>query len=214
MNRHTLLISMAVLAAVLGSLGLGGVFSSTDPQSDGHETSATTMPVDVKHVFPVRERAFDAIGTAYLRVDERFVDEESFCEFCIGVEYKPGPHGKATVGLSSERPLDLGGAAVMTFAARAETPGQEMRILAAGIENMAGGDTSPGGLDARFLIDKNITLTDEWVAYEVQLQGLDLKEITHGFAFEIISNHDERQVVYVDSIFYDNKSSQYATLLN
>lgn len=221
MNKNFLLILVVALSgAILGSLVVSGLFSSsTNPsaQLNDHEQTdgASHLPVDVKNVFLDRERAFDALGPNYFRIDEGFVDDTNGCDFCIAVEYKGGPQAKATFGFKNSTPVDLSEATILTFAARGQNSGEKARIFAAGLEDDSANVTDSGIRNVKFLIDKQFSLTRDWTVYEVQLQGLDLKKITHAFAFQIIgSGSNERQVIYIDAIFYGNQHSDYATVLN
>jgi hypothetical protein len=129
--------------------------------------------------------------------------------------------GKATIAFKSRTPVDLSNATILTFDVRGEKGGEKMRIFAAGTEDIAGNGTatppssdSSGLRNVKFAVDKQVTLSKDWRTYEVRLDGLNLKELTHGFAFQIMGDGAIRQVVYVDAIFYGTKHSDYATVLD
>ena len=51
--------------------------------------------------------------------------------------------------------------------------------------------------------------------YQLDLEGYDLSEITHGFAFEVPKGPGTgSQIVYFDNIYYDTQKSEYAIDLN
>ena len=125
--------------------------------------------------------------------------------------------GKATFAFKSTTPIDLSKSTIVTFAARGENSGEKMRIFAAGVQDISANDigTDSGIRNVSFQIDRQITLTKDWTLYEMRLQGLGLKAITHAFAFQIIGKgSDESQVAYVDAIFYNDEHSDFATVLN
>lgn len=168
------------------------------------------MPLSVKDVFKYRERGGDAIGgSSYFRMDEEFVDAENHCDFCMALEYTPGPNGRAIVALWNSEPLDLGGAKKLVFSARGEKGGERLVTFAAGSGaggRLAEGSTSleSSGLEGvRFSGSKNLTLTAQWQRYEIDLENADLSKVTHAFAFEILKGiEDEKQVAYIDSIYF------------
>jgi hypothetical protein len=224
MNRYALSIAATAFGAViLLSLALTGVFSGPNASAKDpaiHDrtelTNAIHMPVNVRETFSDRERGFDALGQYFVRVDEGFVDDTTFCNFCFAVEYKPGTHGKATIAFESKTPLDLSNATLLRFAIRGDNPGETIKILGAGAQDFTVdiNSTDSGIRNVNFQVDKAISVTFDWTLYEVSLSGLDLKEITHGFAFEMLSSDMEtRQVIYLDAIYYDSKHAEYATPL-
>jgi hypothetical protein len=158
------------------------------------------MPRSVKDVFKYREKGGDAIGgSSYFRMDEEFVDAENHCDFCIAVEYTPGPNGKAFVALWNSEPLDLYGADKLVFSARGEKGGERLVTFAAG--SGAGGLLGEEG--GMFAASKDLILTEEWQRYEIDLESADLSKVTHAFAFEILKgNEGEKQVAYIDSIYF------------
>ena len=224
MKARGLSITLILAAAgvVAGSLVLASVFSPLDASrrigqpplhADTPAAGATQMPLSVKDVFKHRERGGDAIGgSSYFRMDEEFVDAENHCDFCIAVEYTPGPSGRAAVALWNSEPLDLGGADKLVFSARGEKGGEQLVTFAAG-SDVAGrlaeeGASSTsvessalGGVE--FSASKALTLTSQWQRYEIDLKSADLSKVTHAFAFEILKgNEAEKQVAYIDSIYF------------
>jgi hypothetical protein len=202
-------LTLAAAGVVAGSLVLAGVFSPLDASrridqwplhADAPAAGATQMPRSVKDVFKYREKGGDAIGgSSYFRMDEEFVDAENHCDFCIAVEYTPGPNGKAFVALWNSEPLDLYGADKLVFSARGEKGGERLVTFAAG--SGAGGLLGEEG--GMFAASKDLILTEEWQRYEIDLESADLSKVTHAFAFEILKgNEGEKQVAYIDSIYF------------
>jgi hypothetical protein len=143
-------------------------------------------------------------------MDEEFVDSENHCDFCIAMEYTPGPSGRAIVALWNSEPLDLGSAKKLVFSARGENGGERLVTYAAGsdVANRLADASSTipensGLADVRFSASKDLTLTTQWQRYEMDLENTDLSQVTHAFAFEILEgNGDEKQVAYIDSIYF------------
>jgi len=207
-SRDLSITLMLAAGVVAGSLVLAGVFSPLDASrridqwplhADAPAAGATQMPLSVIEVFKYREKGGDAIGgSSYFRMDEEFVDAENHCDFCMAVEYTPGPNGRAFVALWNSEPLDLYGADKLVFSARGENGGERLVTFAAG-----GGDGPLGEEGRIFSASKVLTLTAEWQRYEIDLESADLSRVTHAFAFEILEgNEGEKQVAYIDSIYF------------
>jgi hypothetical protein len=216
----TLILAASGVAA--GSLVLASVFSPLDASKQNSQESslhaaapvagATQLPLAVKDVFKYIERGGDAIGgSSYFRMDDEFIDAENHCDFCMALEYTPGPSGRAAVALWNSEPLDLGDAKKLVFAARGEKGGERLVTYAAG-SNMGGRSAEEGpsstslessGLGGvGFSASKDLTLTAQWQKYEIDLENADLSKVTHGFAFEILKGNEEKQVAYIDSIYF------------
>ncbi|HEV8386129.1 MAG TPA: hypothetical protein VGQ03_00755 [Nitrososphaera sp.] len=206
---------VAIVGVIAGSLIIAGFLSTEFIQElqFGSNADASGMPLDVAEVFTSRQRGGDALGgTNYLRVDEGFVDDDNHCEFCIAMEYKPGPQGKALVAFTNVNPIDLSGANILTFAARGEEGGETLNIYVAGskskespIDKDAAGSSgkAKGIKGVNFSSSDTITLGKSWQVYHIELNDVERSEVTHGFAFEVVkAKGNERQVVYLDSIFY------------
>jgi hypothetical protein len=182
------------------------------------------MPIDTKYAFSEREKAFDAIGSHYLQVDENYVDEEIHCEDCIYAEYQPGPHGRALYAFEGKEANDLSGAKFLSFIARGYAGGEVINVYVAGkkvplssdINSVGGGSGDEGALrGVDFAFEKQLVLHDDWSKYEIDLSGFDLAKVTHAFAFEIISGEtNQSQLIYLDFIYYDAQDSEYSIPLN
>ncbi|HEY7733813.1 MAG TPA: hypothetical protein VIB07_03370 [Nitrososphaera sp.] len=204
-------VMLAAAGVVAGSLVLASVFSPLDASKQTGQSLLhdAQFPLAVKEVFKYRERGGDAIGgSSYFRMEEEFVDSENHCDFCTALEYTPGPSGRAAVAFWNSEPVDLGGAGKLVFAARGEKGGERLVTHAAGngggsLAEESAGSSLQSSLDMRFSASKDLTLTEQWQTYEMDLQNADLSRVTHAFAFEILKgNEDEKQVAYIDSIYF------------
>jgi hypothetical protein len=223
-KQYPLALAVAAAGVLIGSLFLTGNFLGTAGQSSGSPSTDhspdSNMPLDVKYVSKDRERGLDAIGSHYLYIDENFVDDENHCEFCIFAQYKPGTFGRAVYAFENKSPMDLSEAKTLRFLARGELGGETIKIYSAGRKASTASDSDQSSIDdglkgVEFGFSRQLTLSTEWVKYEIDLAGLDLSEISHSFAFEMIK--DDRiadQIVYLDLIYYDTEKSDFATALN
>jgi hypothetical protein len=206
---------IAIAGVLAGSLIIAGILSTEYIQElqFGSNADASGMPLDVAEVFTSRQRGGDALGgSIYLRVDEGFVDDDNHCEFCIAMEYRPGPQGKALVSFTNVNPIDLSRAKILTFAARGEEGGETLNIYVAGSKARGSPidkDATESSGEAKgikgvnFSSSDTITLGKSWQVYQVELNDAERSEVTHGFAFEVVkAKGNERQVVYLDSIIY------------
>jgi hypothetical protein len=229
-KQYPIALLAAFAGILIGSLFLTGGFPGSSGQINGPKpvhTPTTSMPMDAKYAFAEREKAFDAIGTHYLQVDENYVDEEVHCEDCIYAEYQPGPHKRALYAFESKEPSDLRGARFLSFIARGDVGGEVLNVYVAGkrvplsddMDSVAGGtELGPGNegplRGVEFAFEKQLLLQNDWSKYEIDLSGFDLSKVTHAFAFEIISADDKNQLVYLDFIYFDAQESEYSIPLN
>ncbi|HKU49549.1 MAG TPA: hypothetical protein VJP79_06340 [Nitrososphaera sp.] len=218
-KQYPYVLAVALVGVLVGSLFLTGMLpgntsgTSAVPSADHSFTSG--MPLDIKYASNDREKGFDALGANYLYVDENFIDDENHCEFCISVQYDPGPLGKAFYGFRDNSPVDLSDARTLTFLARGENGGETLKVYAIGKRGITSSEPEGTFKDIKFAFVKELTLDREWVEYEVNVTGFDMSKVSHPFAFEIMKGKgSERQTAYLDLILFDSKSSQYATYLN
>jgi hypothetical protein len=221
MNRGISLILVAVGAGAIsaGLLVSGALSIPSDAGSITNEHGApeSHMPVDVRAVFSDMEKRYDALGPNYVYIDESFVDSDNNCDFCFGIKYDLGPHKKALVAFRSSEPIDLAEAGTLMFDARGEEGGETITVYVAGRRTSNESDSNPGAegvVNLQFAFSKQITLEREWKEYQLNLEGLNLAEITHGFAFAVHKGSSDSQIVYFDNIYYDVKRSEYAINLN
>ncbi|MCI0559732.1 MAG: hypothetical protein MN733_14680 [Nitrososphaera sp.] len=228
----TLVVVVAGVVAgslVLAGLSFHGLFQdgvrSSLLHTDSADASASGMPLDVKQVFKGREKGGDAqAGSSYFLMDDAFVDDENHCEFCVAVEYNPGPQGKAFVAFTGDEPMNLSDATRMIFTARGENGGESINIYAVGSrssESKGQYSVNTTSVDyenlrgIKFAILEQVTLTNEWQRYEIDLEDVERSAVTHAFAFEVLKgNGNEKLVIYVDSILYTDETSENALALN
>jgi len=224
----SLTLIAALVGVVAGSVVLAGIFSGhilshgdqTLLHNDASDATASRMPLDVKHVFKYREQGADANAHDHFQVYEEFVDDENHCEFCIAVVYEPGPHGRALLAFNSDVALDLRDANNVVFEARGENGGEIINVYAVGARVNESNVNSTGGNSeilkgTTFAIAKQLTLDKDWQRYEIDLNNIDLSSVTHAFAFEVLKGKgNEKQVVYLDSIYYTDNEFNNAVSLN
>ena len=228
-KQYPIVLLVAFAGILVGSLFLTGNFPGSSGQINEAGSvlhpSAFSMPMDIKYAFTEREKAFDAIGSHYLKVDENYIDEEIHCEDCIYVEYQPGSHGRAVYAFEGSEAVDLRDAKFLSFVARGYAGGEVIKVYVAGSKvpliddvdsdgiGAGSGNEVLGGVD--FAFEKQLILQDDWSKYEIDLSGFDLSKVTHAFAFEIFpGEEDQSQLVYLDFIYYDGQKSEYSIPLN
>jgi len=213
-----LAISLAAVLAssllLVGPLSLGSIY----PKHDDHvqEAQAQALPLAVRDRFTAKQMAGDGeAGSRFLKVDEEFVDPENHCEFCTRVEYVPGPQGEA--GFSYEDPtgLDLSGSKKARFWVMGEEGGEKIKFKLAGksldkMQDRLGRLTdklknSIFKTERFALTTEEVSLDNQWKKYEVDLSGVDLKGVTHPFAFELAENGAQTQVIYLKGVVYDDE---------
>lgn len=104
------------------------------------------------------------------------------CEQCQFIVYKPinSVSGKGPIiAYTSATPFDLSGAKRIVFFAKGELSGETVKALAIGKPPLA---------VLKFAVESpDIVLTNNWKRYELNVDGLDLKDITSLFGL-VISN--------------------------
>lgn len=174
----------------------------------------------IRDRFAEKRLAGDALtaGSRFFKVEENFVDPENHCEFCTRVEYIPGPRGVAGFAYEDLTGLDLSNARKAQFWVMGEEGDERVRFKLAGksldkiqdrTQERPGRSldrVEPEGIftTERFaLATQEVILDDHWKKYEVDLRGVDLRDITHPFALELLGNEDEKQVIYIKGVVYD-----------
>ena len=163
---------------------------------------ASQLPIDVKESFKNVEKTGDAKKTpSKLLIDSDFVDPDEHCEFCYRLQYTPGSQGQAGVLFESDNAIDLKDAKRMTFWARGDLGGEKIQISAAGKKSSSSG-ASDG---VKFgVTSTDLTLPKTWKKYEVDLSGLDMTGVTHGFGLKMNKGNDAGdKVIYLKYITYD-----------
>jgi hypothetical protein len=90
--------------------------------------------------------------------------------------------------------LDLSGAKKLSFWARGEKGGEKVKIEFGILKGKKYFDTDSGVLE--------VTLTDTWKQFSLDLAGKDLKRIKSGFVF-VMAGNGAPQTVYVDDVVYE-----------
>jgi hypothetical protein len=203
----------AVLAGSLllaGPFSIGSIFSANH---DTHEAEAQALPLVVRDKFKDKQLAGDAAANSrHLKVDEEFVDPENHCEFCTRVEYVPGPKGGSGFAYEDPNGLDLSGAKKVRFWVMGEEGNEKIKFKLAGksLDKIQGKLLKKLGSlfeTERFaLTTQEVSLDDDWKKYEVDLTGVDLKGITHPFAFELAGS--DEQVLYIKGVVYDEEPAE------
>ena len=165
-----------------------------------HEVGASLGPLEIDSLYSFDERAGDAqLPFGHLKVYDGFIDTERNCEFCIRVEYVPGPEGVAGMAFKNEQGFDLSTAKKVTFYAMGQDGGEVIKFKAAG-KKVDKKEISDMEIFKNVKFDKttkDVTLTKDWKRFEIDLSNSDLKGITHPFGFEISKDKNN-----ADSVFY------------
>jgi PKD repeat protein len=215
--KFSVLLVVSLVAAIGGSLFLSGVLPFVTPKNPGHahtgvpRAEAATLPLHVIERFTEKQLAGDAATGSNMKVDENFVDPENHCEFCTRVEYIPGSRGLAGFAYSSDDALDLTGAKKIKFWVMGEDGGEKVKFKLVGKKKNSDDRQSRDSLavfsaESFGRTSKEISLKDEWIKYEVDLEGSDLTDITHPFGFELSKGSGGKsQVVYLKGVVLDDE---------
>jgi hypothetical protein len=112
------------------------------------------------------------------------------CEQCQFIVYKPFTNkDRPIIAYASQTPIDLSGAKRIVFFAKGELGGETIKALAIGKSPDLVSTPSLNSLQFE-VVSPNIVLTKDWKRYELQLDGLDLKNVTSPFGL-VISNQRE-----------------------
>jgi hypothetical protein len=218
--RIPTILAISLAAVLASSLMLVGPFSINNILPAKHdqqlqEAEAAVLPLTIRDRFTEKEMAGDAVaGSQFMNVNEDFVDPENHCEFCTRVEYKPGPEGQAGFSYKDLKGLDLSGAKKVRFWVMGEEGDEKIKFKVAGksldkLQEKLGKLTKSIFKSERFALTTNqLTLDNKWKEYEIDLSGVDLKEITHPFAFELSGNGAQKEVVFIKGVVYDNKPAE------
>jgi hypothetical protein len=218
-----LAISLAAVLAssllLVGPVSIGSIFPAKH-NNHVQEAEAQALPLVVRDKFKEKQLAGDAEdGSKFLKVNEEFIDPENHCEFCTRVEYVPGPEGEAGFSYEDLKGLDLSNAKKVRFWVMGEEGNEKIKFKLAGksldkIQDRL--DRLESRLNSIFeserfaLTTEEVTLDNDWKKYEVDLSGVDLKGITHPFAFELAENGAEKQVLYIKGVIYDDEPAEDA----
>jgi PKD repeat protein len=208
---------VSLVAAIGGSLFLSGTLPLLAPVNPSHghagvtQAEAARLPLHVIERFAEKQLAGDGATGSNMKVDENFVDPENHCEFCTRVEYIPGSKGLAGFTYSSDDAVDLTGAKKIKFWVMGEDGGEKVKFKIAGKKKDPDDRRNRDSLavfsaESFSRTSNEISLKDDWTKYEVDLEGSDLRDITHPFGFELTKGSGGKsQVVYLKGIVLDDE---------
>ncbi len=203
--------------------------STTNNEVQAQQAEAQTLPLMIRDRFTEKRMAGDAAaaGSRFFKVDENFVDPENHCEFCTRVEYTPGSRGIAGFAYEDLTGLDLSNARKAQFWVMGEEGDERIRFKLAGksvdriqdrvqerVQDRLGQLSDRVASEGIFtterfaLTTQEVRLDNDWKKYEVDLTGIDLRDITHPFAFELSGNGNEREVIYIKGVVYDEQPAE------
>lgn len=229
------ILSISLVAVLAGCLIMASPYPiidsiipnqiGNDNEVQAQQAEAQTLPLVIRDRFTQKLMAGDAAvaGSRFFKVDENFVDPENHCEFCTRVEYTPGSRGIAGFAYQDLTGLDLSNAKKAQFWVMGEEGDEKIRFKLAGkaldriqdrVQQRLGQLSDRLASEGIFtterfaLTTQEVTLNDVWKKYEVDLTGVDLRGITHPFAFELSGNGNEREVIYIKGVVYDDEPAE------
>src|ERR671918_688794 len=208
-NFYIIVALASILGSVIATPHIANI-ANLDPPGFTQTASAQSLPHQVDHHVPIRERTGDPV-----RVETQMTDADRNCEMsCIFVEFTPGRNGKAGLAYVGDSPMDLSGARRVHFFLMRDKGGEMVKVYVAGKSPSSG--QLPSGQNAsglrpdslfkeKFAKTGAITLTNDWERYEISLAGVDLTGITAPFAIELLKGRNSApQAVYFKFIVYEN----------
>src|SRR5919106_179434 len=216
-NFYIIVALASILGSVIATPHIANFanIANLDPPGFTQTASAQSLPHQVDHHVPIRERTGDPV-----RVETQMTDADRNCEMsCIFVEFTPGRNGKAGLAYVGDSPMDLSGARRVHFFLMGDKGGEMVKVYVAGKSPSSGQNASgqlPSGQNAsglrpdslfkeKFAKTGAITLTNDWERYEISLAGVDLTGITAPFAIELLKGRSSAlQGVYFKFIVYEN----------
>lgn len=199
--------AVSIIGVLLFFLPILGIIDKPLIDSQSHEVNALSGPLEIDHLYSFDEMAGDAqLPFSFLRVQDSFIDTERDCEFCIRVEYVPGPGGVAGIAFRNDQGLDLSTAKKVTFYAMGLDGGEVVKFKAAG-KKVDKKDVSDMEIFNNVKFDRTteeVTLTKNWKKLEIDISKDDLNGITHPFGLEISKEKNKPDsVVYLKGVKYE-----------
>jgi hypothetical protein len=155
---------------------------------------ANSLPLyNIEHI-PLMTKAGDAATGKSLKLNPGFVSTDNTCEMCLKAEYTQSTIGKAGFAYNFGKPVDLSGAERLVFFAKGEKGGETLTVFSIG-KNLASGPTELERLFKNIkysVITQNITLTNDWKRYQIELNATDMKGVISPFG--IVIQKDRMQV--------------------
>lgn len=199
--------AVSIIGSLLLLLPIQGTYSNFIDQPIVHEVDASLGPLEINDHYSLEEKAGDAqLPFNFLSVYENFIDTERDCEFCVRVEYIPGPEGVAGMAFKNDKGLDLSTAKKLTFYVMGLGGGEVVKFYAAG-KKVDSTEDSIKGLFKNVNFDKttqDVTLSKNWKKIEIDLSNSDLRGITHPFGFEMSKEKNgPDSVIYLKGVRYE-----------
>jgi hypothetical protein len=182
-----------------------------------HVAGLFYYPQDPFHsLFPIRniemskflDKAGDAMSGSggfaepYLQILSTAMTADGNCEMCQFIKYVPGPSGKAGVAYTPVQTLDLTGAQRIVFFAKGELGGENVAFVAIGKASNSPPVSPNIFTNLNFaVISKNVTLTNDWRRYQLNLNGIDFKGVTDQFGFIVSKVRTQIQVPSSNSLY-------------
>jgi hypothetical protein len=185
---------------VAGFLLFASVFASVVTINNSNNNIFTLDHVAIAQTQPSPSANFPIMGIEKSAISDKAADAQTSsalqvfsiptldgnCEMCQVIKYIPGPLGKAALAYKFAQTLDLTGAKRIVFFAKGEIGGENIAFVGAGKPSNAQIKRPNIFTNLNFsAISKNVTLTNDWQRYQLSLNGLNLKGITHPFGFII-----------------------------
>ncbi len=188
--------------------------NSSNPQNHlGHSTkNDKSDSVQISHVEHLTNliRQWDAkIPTSFL-LNSEFVDPDNNCDFCTLVNYTPATEHVAAIAYKTDN-LDLTNSKRVVFFAMGQKGKESISFLAAGKPEAARSTGENSNQSFIFpgisfsVLAPNITLSKDWKRYEINLYGVDLRNITYPFGFAIKAKSSENLAFYLKGVTFDDK---------
>jgi len=156
-------------------------------------------------------RGGEAKFYARLTIDKNFMDVSKSCDHCIKIEYTPSGDNKAGVAYIYDK-LDLKSYQRIVFFAKGQQSGEEVSFIAIGRNTIhttsREGDIFP---NQQFtIVTKNVTLDKTWRRYEININNIDLVDVTHPFGYVIYGQRAEvGQIFYLKGVTFDRMPAQH-----
>jgi hypothetical protein len=230
MRSKSLPIIIAVgIAMIAGSVIIGLAYSGntnimallfnaaeTSSFSSIGTAEAAALPMDVKEIFTSVERNGDAKDNpSRIKIDTEFIDPDEHCEFCYRIEIEPGAVGKLGAALKASKLYNLESAERVYLFARGQVGGEELQFDAAGkyVDGQVNGKAAK--LMKFGYTSEKIKLKKDWQRYEMDLSNADLKDVSHGFGFDVATNlksSNKPIVFYLKAITFDDLPAEKPVL--
>ena len=208
--RVSPILMIASASVIAGSLILALPLSGID-LSIAQTAEAGKLPMEVRDVFKLENKMGDAKrGSAYIKIEQDFVDPDNHCEFCLRVEYVPGPDGKAGFAYAIDKSLDIKDAKRLTFFVKGEKGGEKVRFKAAG-KDIESYQLGKGLVKSEKFAAKtsDITLGTNWKKYEIDLNKADMTKITQAFGFDFDRpSNGKPMVFYLKGVIIDTDTAK------